>query len=150
MSPFLQELAEITASPLPGVHVKLRDEADLYKWQIQLEGPQDSPYAGGFFKLLLVLPPDYPFKPPALNFQTKIYHPNISNDERGLMCLPMLKSEEWKPSSKISAVLLTAINLLREPNPDDAVEGSIADQYKTDRAGWERVARDWVRKYARK
>lgn len=64
------------------------------------------------------------------------------------MCLGMLKSDEWKPSSKISGVLRTARDLLVEPNPDDAVEGSIAEQYKADRKKFTQTAKDWVKKYA--
>lgn len=97
----------------------------------------------------MVLPTEYPFKPPTLNFETKIYHPNVSNDEKGSMCIGMLKSEEWKPSSKIHAVLMTAKNLLVEPNPDDAVEASIGDMYKTNRPEFEKTAKDWVKRYAK-
>ncbi|KAI9791295.1 MAG: hypothetical protein M1816_004076 [Peltula sp. TS41687] len=145
-----KELAEVNESPPEGVKVSLVDESDLYKWQIIMGGPDSSPYAGGHFKLLLVLPVDYPFKPPTLQFRTKIYHPNISNDDKGAMCLPMLKSEEWKPSSRISGILRTARNLLAEPNPDDAVEGSIAEQYKTDRKAFDKTAKEWVKKHAKK
>jgi ubiquitin-protein ligase len=35
-----------------------------------------------------------------------------------------------------------------EPLPDDAVEAKIADQYKTDRPGYEREAREWTKRYA--
>jgi ubiquitin-conjugating enzyme E2 D/E len=35
-----------------------------------------------------------------------------------------------------------------EPNPDDPVEVKIAEQYKNDRAAYERDARDWTRRYA--
>lgn len=35
-----------------------------------------------------------------------------------------------------------------EPNPDDAVEAKIADQYRNDRAAYEREAREWVKRYA--
>ncbi|KAI9824306.1 MAG: hypothetical protein M1826_007403 [Phylliscum demangeonii] len=143
-----KELAEVTASPPTGITVTLLDESDVYKWAIVMKGPPDSPYAGGRFKLQLVLPADYPFKPPALNFQTKIYHPNVAN-EKGSMCLGMLKGDEWKPSSKILAVLETARNLLVEPNPDDAVETAIAEQYKKDRKAFERSAKEWVKKYAK-
>jgi ubiquitin-protein ligase len=65
------------------------------------------------------------------------------------MCLGMLRSEEWKPSSKISGVLRTARNLLIEPHPDDAVEAQIADQYKNNRKDFDKVARDWTKKYAK-
>ena len=66
------------------------------------------------------------------------------------MCLGMLKPDEWKPPTKMSAVLEFARQLLREPNPDDAVEAKIAEQYRTDRVGWEKEAREWTRRYARK
>lgn len=64
------------------------------------------------------------------------------------MCLGMLRTDEWKPPNKISAVLNMARNLLIEPNPDDAVETSIADQYKSNRREFDKVAREWVKKYA--
>ena len=64
------------------------------------------------------------------------------------MCLGMLRADEWKPSSKLLAVLQFARSLLEEPMPDDAVEGRIAEQYREDRARYEEIAREWTRKYA--
>lgn len=98
--------------------------------------------------MTLTLPRDYPFKPPVLSFATKIYHPNVSNDDKGSMCLGILRADEWKPPNRISAVLTMARDLLIEPNPDDAVETGIADQYKTNRKEFEKTARDWVKRYA--
>ncbi len=66
------------------------------------------------------------------------------------MCLAMLKTDEWKPSTKILSVLQTARRLLEEPNPDDAVETSIAEQYKNDREAFEKTVKDWVTRYAKK
>jgi ubiquitin-protein ligase len=102
----------------------------------------------GKFLVKLSLPTEYPFKPPTVSFATKIYHPNVTNDEKGSMCLGMLRADEWKPSSKIAAVLQFARQLLSEPMPDDAVEGRIAEQYKNDRGRYEEVAREWTRKHA--
>lgn len=102
----------------------------------------------GNFTLKLSFPTEYPFKPPAVSFETKIYHPNVTNDDKGTMCLGMLRADEWKPSSKIAAVLQFARQLLAEPMPDDAVEGKIAEQYKDDRPRYEETAREWTRKYA--
>lgn len=33
-----------------------------------------------------------------MRFTTKIYHPNISED--GLVCLPLISIENWKPYTK--------------------------------------------------
>lgn len=103
---------------------------------------------GGHFVLNLTLPKDYPFKPPILNFATKIYHPNVSNDGKGSMCLGILRPDEWKPPNRILSVLQMVQNILKEPLPDDAVEPSIADQYKTDYKAFEKTAKDWVKKFA--
>ncbi|KAL1969621.1 hypothetical protein VTN77DRAFT_8174 [Rasamsonia byssochlamydoides] len=143
-----KELSELVESPPAGITVELANESDLYAWKVYMKGPEDSPYQGGTFVINLTLPKEYPFKPPTVSFQTKIYHPNVSNDDKGSMCLGMLKSDEWKPSSRIAAVLEFARQLLAEPMPDDAVEGRIAEQYKNDRKRYEEVARDWTRRYA--
>ena len=42
-----------------------------------MAGPQGSIYAGGTFRILCNLPEKYPFKPPEIKFETKIYHPGV-------------------------------------------------------------------------
>ena len=64
-------------------------------------GPADSPYSGGVFFSLIHFPPDYPFKPPKVQFQTKLYHPNVNS--QGSICLDILK-EQWSPALTISKV----------------------------------------------
>ena len=76
-------------------------------------GPGDSPYAGGVFFVLIHFPPDYPFKPPKVQFQTKVYHPNVNT--QGSICLDILK-EQWSPALTISKV-----SLLSQPGPAQAV-----------------------------
>ncbi|KAE8138430.1 ubiquitin-conjugating enzyme/RWD-like protein [Aspergillus pseudotamarii] len=143
-----KELAELTESPPEGITVELANESDIYQWKVYMDGPEGSPYHNGKFLVKLSLPTEYPFKPPSVSFGTKIYHPNVTNDDKGSMCLGMLRADEWKPSSKIAAVLEFARQLLVEPMPDDAVEGRIAEQYKNDRARYDEIAREWTRKYA--
>lgn len=60
---------------------------------------QDNPpYNKGAFKIEINFPAEYPFKPPRINFKTKIYHPNV--DEKGQVCLPIISAENWKPATK--------------------------------------------------
>ncbi|TVY36164.1 Ubiquitin-conjugating enzyme E2 [Lachnellula occidentalis] len=144
-----KELAEVTTSPPAGIKVSLVDDNNVHNWNIVMDGPEDSPYAGGKFKLLLVLPTDYPFKPPKINFKTRIWHPNVTFDEHGSMCIGILKPEAWKPSSKILSVLTATQNLLMEPVPDDAVETTAANSFKEDRAGFNKTAKEYTKKYAK-
>ena len=60
--------------------------------QATILGPPDSPYQDGCFSLRIQFPPDYPFRPPKLQFTTRIYHPNIN--EHGGICLDILK-DQW-------------------------------------------------------
>lgn len=128
--------------------VALKDESDLYTWQVTLAGPASSVYEGGTYAVLLTLPTDYPFKPPNVRILTRIYHPNITNDSLGNICLSILKPENWKPATKVSAVLEAVRQLLVEPQPDDPLESRIADEYRNDRKEFENTARQYVTRYA--
>ena len=132
----------------------MQSKADLYK-------KSDSPYSGGVFFLAIHFPTDYPFKPPKVNFTTRIYHPNINSN--GSICLDILR-DQWSPALTISkgdscsvpalqflltsTVLLSICSMLTDPNPDDPLVPEIAHVYKTDRSRYEATAREWTRKYA--
>ncbi|KAF4967542.1 hypothetical protein FSARC_4927 [Fusarium sarcochroum] len=105
----------------------------------------ESPYSGGVFFLAIHFPTDYPFKPPKVNFTTRIYHPNINSN--GSICLDILR-DQWSPALTISKVLLSICSMLTDPNPDDPLVPEIAHVYKTDRPRYEATAREWTRKYA--
>lgn len=118
---------------------------DLFNWHATILGPQDSPYQGGVFHASIQFPPDYPFKPPKVQFKTRVYHPNVNSN--GSICLDILK-EQWSPALTIAKVLLSICSLLTDPNPDDPLVPDIAQLYKTNRPEYEKMARMWTEKYA--
>ncbi|XP_050997036.1 ubiquitin-conjugating enzyme E2 D2-like [Acomys russatus] len=118
---------------------------DMFHWQATITGPDNSPYQGGVFSLSIHFPPSYPFKPPSVSFTTRIYHPNIGHD--GTICLDILKSA-WSPALTISKILLSICSLLCDPNPNDPLVVEIAKVYHSDKKKYEKVARDWTRRYA--
>ncbi|GAP82524.2 putative ubiquitin-conjugating enzyme [Rosellinia necatrix] len=144
-----KELQEYTESPPPGMQISLASESDLHRWAIVLAGPAGTPYAGGSYNLTLTFPPDYPFRPPQVNFATRIYHPNVTNDDAGNVCLSILKPENWKPAGRLGAILEAVRNLLVEPNPDDPLEARIADEYRTNRPEFDKNVKSYVTRYAK-
>ncbi len=147
--PSHQELNDCIAKPPAGMSVALANDADVYKWHVTIEAPADSIYAGGKFGLVVTLPQDYPFKPPQVNFATRIYHPNVTNDNVGNICLGILKVENWKPASRLLSVLEAIRSLLIEPQPDDPLEARIADEYRRDRKEFDKNAKSYVQRYAK-
>ena len=139
-----KELADLNKDPPGNCSAGPTDASDLYHWQATIMGPSDSPYQGGVFFLAVHFPSEYPFKPPKVNFTTRIYHPNIN--QNGAICLDILK-DQWSPALTISKVLLSISSLLTDPNPDDPLVPEIAHQYKTSKAKYETTAREWTRKY---
>lgn len=143
-----QEFAEISQEPPQGIKVNLPSNSSVHTWHVTLDGPASTPFESGHFGLVVNLPVDYPFKPPVVKFVTRIYHPNVTNDSLGNICLGILKPENWKPSTKVVSVLEAIRNLLAEPLPDDPLEERIAEEYRNDRPGWEKNAKFHVERYA--
>jgi len=68
---------------------------------------ESPPYNKGAFRVRIDFPAEYPFKPPKITFQTKIYHPNI--DEKGQVCLPIISPENWKPATRTDQGSVTSV-----------------------------------------
>ncbi|KAK8116660.1 uncharacterized protein PG998_004941 [Apiospora kogelbergensis] len=141
------ELQECESSPPEGVTIAY-SETNIHVWTVTLQGPAGTAYQGGVFTLTLTLPTEYPFKAPSVVFNTRIWHPNVTNDNAGNICLSILKPENWKPASRIKGVLEAVRQLLVEPLPDDALEARIADEYKNNRAEFDKNAKSYVQRYA--
>lgn len=120
---------------------------NLHAWTGKIAGPEGTAYEGGVFYLDIFFPADYPFKPPKILFKTQIYHPNI--DAQGAICLDILK-KKWSPALTLEKVLLSLMSLLSEPNPNDPLVPEIANIYKNQPLVFEKVAREWVAKFANK
>lgn len=118
---------------------------DIFEWKASILGPPDSPYRKGVFFLNIRFPRDYPFHPPKVLFQTRIFHPNINSN--GNICLDILQTQ-WSPTMTISRVLLSICSLLCEPNPNDPLVPEIARIYVADTEEYKRRAKEWTDNYA--
>mmetsp|Transcript_57071 Transcript_57071/g.121269 ORF Transcript_57071/g.121269 Transcript_57071/m.121269 type:complete len:249 (-) Transcript_57071:27-773(-) len=114
-----------------------------------IAGPKDSPYEGGVFRLSVSVPMAYPMDPPKMQFQTRIYHPNVGQGHTpGAICLDILRKEAWSPSLTIERTLISIASLLADPNPESPMDGEAANLYKKNRKAYDREVQKWVQKYA--
>jgi len=111
-----QELAEPTydyfAQPLSD---------NLFEWHFTVRGPADTDYDGGVYHGRIVLPPDYPMKPPNIIVLT----PNGRFETGKKICLSISghHPESWQPSWSIRTALLAIIGFM--PTPSQGTIGSL-------------------------
>uniref|UniRef100_A0A674PKH5 UBC core domain-containing protein n=1 Tax=Takifugu rubripes TaxID=31033 RepID=A0A674PKH5_TAKRU len=129
-SRIMKETRRLVTEHVPGIKAQ-PDESNGRYFHVVIDGPQDTPFEGGVFKLELFLPEEYPMAAPKVRFITKIYHPNV--DKLGRICLDILK-DKWSPALQIRTVLLSIQALLSAPNPDDPLANDVAEQWKSSEA----------------
>lgn len=144
---FFQELDEIRKNGLKCFRNIQVDESDMKHWQ-GLILPDCSPYDKGAFRIEIIFPVEYPFKPPKIHFKTKIYHPNV--DEKGQVCLPMISVENWKPATKTCQVIENLVSLVNTPEPEHPLRADLAEEYTRDRARFMKNAEEYTRKHSEK
>ena len=119
---------------------------DIRHWKAVIEGPSDSVYEDGNFQVDIKIVGKYPYVPPKMQFDTKIWHPNISS-QTGAICLDILK-DEWSPALSIRTALLSIQAMLTAPEPDDPQDAVVAKQYKENPEVFNKTAREWTKKFA--
>jgi len=110
--------------------------------------PENAPYNKGAFLVDINFPAEYPFKPPKINFRTKIYHPNV--DEKGQVCLPIIQADNWKPATKTEQVIQSLLDLISEPEPDHPLRADLAEEFTKDKKKFLKNAEEFTKKHAEK
>lgn len=142
----LNDLKLLSKNDIPETIHSVEINQDIYGYHyVWLNGPKDTPFEGGIFKICFSLPQDYPYKPPKMIFQTKVYHPNISRD--GSICIDILK-DQWSAALRLNTIVLSLSSLLANPNPNDPLVPEIATEYSYDREKYNKNVIAYVKKYA--
>lgn len=147
--------SQITADPVGG-------DGDITHLRGSFPGPPGTPYEGGTYKIDIRIPNEYPFRPPIMKFETKVWHPNVSsqtvssrpvtdcylsNSLQGAICLDTL-STAWSPVLTIKSALLSLQSLLSTPEPKDPQDAEVAQMLTRRPKEFERVAQEWAWIYA--
>lgn len=141
--------------PINGVSIGI-DEDNLFKWNIIIIGPKDSPYEGGIFNCKIEFPNNFPLKPPVFTFLDDIYHPNIYTN--GKVCISILhqpgndvygyesSAERWRPVHTINSILISIICLLGDPNCDSPANINAAISWRKDKKLFQENVNKCIRK----
>ncbi|KAF4668022.1 hypothetical protein FOL46_002179 [Perkinsus olseni] len=147
-----KQLIELTRDDSCGFSVGLEDDSDFFKWRVCFEGPPDSLYEGGLFSAILQFPEDFPNNPPAMRFETPMWHPNVYPD--GRVCISILHppgtdqfnelesaDERWRPILSVESILVSVISMLASPNLDSPANVDAAVEFKKDYPAYKKKVR---------
>ncbi|XP_015784912.1 ubiquitin-conjugating enzyme E2 J1 [Tetranychus urticae] len=85
-------------------------EHNLFEWHFTVRGPSDTDFAGGLYHGRIILPTEYPMKPPSIILLT----PNGRFEVSKKICLSISghHPESWQPSWSIRTALLAIIGFM--------------------------------------
>lgn len=141
-----KELKKLKEQPLAFAEAAPSND-DLLLWVAKIQGPKNSPYENGVFKIQIQFSPQYPMKPPELTFLTKIYHPSVQ-DKDGKVCQEII-GKNWAPVLNMFYILETLQQMLVDPTTDSPLEPEIAELLAKDKKKFEKTAKEWTKKYAK-
>ncbi|XP_043923004.1 ubiquitin-conjugating enzyme E2 J1 isoform X2 [Protopterus annectens] len=115
----MKEAAELR-EPTQHFHAQPLED-NLFEWHFSVRGPPDSDFDGGVYHGRIVLPPEYPMKPPSIILLT----PNGRFEIGKKICLSISghHPETWQPSWSIRTALLAIIGFM--PTKGEGAIGSL-------------------------
>lgn len=121
--------SEFSASPL---------EDNLFEWHFTVRGPEETDFQGGVYHGRILVPAEYPMKPPDIIVLT----PNGRFEVGKKICLSISghHPETWQPSWSIRTALLAIIGFM--PTPAQGTIGSL-DYSPEERRALARRSVDW-------
>ncbi|KAJ5627026.1 ubiquitin conjugating enzyme Ubc8 [Penicillium herquei] len=119
------------------------------KFYVRFKGPEETPFAGGHWKIHVELPDQYPYKSPSIGFVNRIFHPNI-DELSGSVCLDVI-NQTWSPMYDMINIFEVFLpQLLRYPNPSDPLNGEAAALMMREPKSYDAKVKEYVAKYASK
>lgn len=117
----LKDVVDVVKNPLAdqGIYYVHSDE-NMFTGYAMIIGPEDTPYAHGFYLFKLEFPYNYPHTPPKLTFMTNDrektrFNPNLYVD--GKVCLSILNTwmgDRWTSCQTIRSIMMSLIMVLND------------------------------------
>lgn len=94
---------------------------NLFEWHFTVRGPVDTEFDGGVYHGRIILPADYPMKPPNIIFLTA--NGRFETNKKICLSISGHHPETWQPSWSIRTALLAIIGFM--PTPANGTIGSL-------------------------
>ena len=94
---------------------------NLFEWHFTFRGPADTDFEGGYYHGRIILPPEYPMKPPSI----MLLNPNGRFELHKKICLSIsgYHPESWQPSWSIRTAILAIIAFM--PSKGEGAIGAL-------------------------
>ena len=114
------DIRELSIDPSDQYHAAPL-EHDMFEWHFTIRGAPGTDFEGGVYHGRILLPPEYPFKPPNIVFMT----PSGRFETNTKVCLSFssFHPELWQPAWGIRLILEALISFL--PTPADGAIGAL-------------------------
>ena len=130
---------------------------NIYRWNIIMIGPKNTPYERGLFTISAIFPEDYPIHEPEFKFRNKIYHLKVDfiND---IGHISLCGLEQWRLTGKVKDFPYYTVKqalfdifclFYYQFNEDEFVDESLASQKRVfNPEKFNEEARKWTQQYA--
>ena len=115
------DIRELHTPPLSKTYHAVPTESNLYDWHFTLRGPPSTPFHNGLYHGRIILPPEYPFKPPDIIFLTE--NGRFKVGTKICLSISSYHPEHWQPCWGIRLILEALISFL--PTPSDGAIGGL-------------------------
>ncbi|XP_013396336.1 NEDD8-conjugating enzyme UBE2F [Lingula anatina] len=149
----VKEVQEMELNTPKSCKVHFEDPNKLNQFSLTIT-PDDGFYAGGKYKFSIDVPEEYNMVPPTVRCNTRIWHPNITED--GEVCLSLLRTNSidsmgWAPTRHLKDVIWGLNSLFSDLlNFDDPLNVEAAEHYERDKESFKHKVRDYIQRYAKR
>ena len=138
-----QELQDIQEEEHENISVSALED-DIREWHCLVNGPPDTPYEDGIWKLKIIIGQNWPHHAPRVQLATKIMHVNVQKR----VCLSVL--DHWDSTYHLVQIPLGFYGLLQEPDFSDPLNTELCDLHKKNEQAYLDLVRNYTNAYAKK